>query len=134
MNKFSLDLRSLFAVYWLKVFFARKYCSIYDCMIFIWLQFNSESQIVNNIPPQNSQNSKPARELIENGDFHGRPIRKYSDGSIKAVTSAGWKKFQSFDEFCEYHWKNHYKKNPDNKKRKIGWLKRIFNPALNKSN
>ncbi len=89
---------------------------------------------MNKIPDPYSQNSKSTRELIEDGDFHGRPYRKYSDGSVKAATSNGWKSFQNYDEFCEYHWKNHYKKNPGNKKIKFGWLKRILNPALNKSN
>ncbi len=89
---------------------------------------------MNKTSDQSLQNSIPVRELTDTGDFHGRPYRKYSDGTVKAVTSSGWRKFQNYDEFCEYHWKNHYKKNPDSTKRKIGWLKRILNPALNKLN
>jgi len=99
-----------------------------------WLQFNSESQIMNTIPLHSSSNSIPSKELMGNGDFHGRPYRKYSDGSIKAATSSGWKKFQNFDELCEYHWKNHYMKRFSGKRRKIGWITRILNPALHKSN
>ena len=89
---------------------------------------------MNSSSSPSSTNINIFRELIENGDFHGRPYRKYSDGTVKAGTSAGWKKFQSFDELCEYHWKNHYKKDSEINKRKIGWLKRILNPSLGKSN
>ena len=106
--------------------------------MFVWYlsgcNLNQKAGQLNNNPSLPSTNIHPVRELIEDGDFHGRPYRKYSDGTVKAVTSAGWRKFQSFDELCEYHWKNHYKKNTIIKKSKIGWLKRIFNPAHNKPN
>jgi len=43
------------------------------------------------------------RVLIETGEYQGRPFRKYSDGTVKAVTSDGWLKFQNFDALRDYH-------------------------------
>lgn len=39
------------------------------------------------------------RELVDKGSYRGRPVRVYSDGSVKAATRNGWMRFRSFDEF-----------------------------------
>lgn len=41
--------------------------------------------------------------LVEEGVHDDRPYRKYSDGSFKAATSEGWKKFNNFEELREFH-------------------------------
>jgi hypothetical protein len=42
------------------------------------------------------------RELIDKGSYQGRPVRMYSDGSVKAGTRDGWIRFRSFDEFKQH--------------------------------
>ncbi len=42
------------------------------------------------------------RELIDKGSYRGRPVRVYSDGSVKAATRDGWIRFRSFDEFKQH--------------------------------
>lgn len=51
-------------------------------------------------PPNNDRQkcqSKPS--LREEKKIDGRPVRFYVDGSIKAATSDGWKRFYDFEEF-----------------------------------
>jgi len=72
------------------------------------------------------------RELQERGRFHGRQYRKYSDGTLKAATSGGWKEFSNFDDFCNYHWKNHYETQSKTQASRPGWLTRIFGAPSHK--
>ncbi len=45
------------------------------------------------------QSADGQKDLVDKGRYHGRPIRMYSDGSVKAATRDGWVRFRSFDEF-----------------------------------
>jgi hypothetical protein len=42
------------------------------------------------------------RELVDKGRYQGRPVRMYSDGSVKVATRDGWIRFRSFDEFKQH--------------------------------
>ncbi len=42
------------------------------------------------------------RELVDKGSYRGRPVRMYSDGSVKAGTRRGWIHFRTFDEFKQH--------------------------------
>ena len=42
------------------------------------------------------------RELVDEGSYRGRPVRVYSDGSVKAATRNGWMRFRTFDEFKQH--------------------------------
>lgn len=42
------------------------------------------------------------RALVDEGKYKGRPVRVYSDGSVKAGTRDGWIRFRTFDEFKQH--------------------------------
>jgi hypothetical protein len=46
------------------------------------------------------KNAKP--QLVEEGKYYGRPVRLYSDGSVKAATRKGWMKFANMDALQVY--------------------------------
>ena len=41
-------------------------------------------------------------QLVEEGKYYGRPVRLYSDGSVKAATGHGWVRFNNMDALQEY--------------------------------
>jgi len=84
--------------------------------------------------PSKTSNSESNKNLLSQSTFHGRPIRRYSDGTVKAATSTGWVNFHSFDALCEYHWKHHFERESRRKSKNISWFKRIFPAKTSQSN
>lgn len=41
--------------------------------------------------------------LVDEGTYFGRPVRMYSDGSVRAMTRRGWLHFSSLETFKIYH-------------------------------
>ena len=48
-------------------------------------------------------NASGERTLVKTGEFKGRSFRLYSDGVVKAASSAGWLPFANYDDFVSYH-------------------------------
>lgn len=47
-----------------------------------------------------ASHNKP--HLVEKGYYFGRPVRIYSDGSMKAATREGWIRFSDFPELVRF--------------------------------
>lgn len=69
-------------------------------MMFNWFSKLDERPSANT--NQACLSSDRHKELVDKGSYHGRPVRMYSDGSVKAGTRDGWIRFRSFDEFKQH--------------------------------
>ncbi len=64
--------------------------------------FNRSARDSSDLSSEDHSSGLGKPQLVEKGFYFGRPVRLYSDGTLKAASREGWIKFSSFEEFVKH--------------------------------